>query len=227
MSRTGNLLFPDDSDDGWVTSIQKALPKEDGKKDAARPEDTLGGIPDPVADAADAVFAELAAEVATQEAIFASGWSADAVKVETKPPEASETPAPRDAARTALESVVNPEVEGGEDLDFGDDPVAAAADAAFAEISAETAARDAIEAAGWTADAAPSVDVVAEIENAQPPAPEPASSPALQEADFAGWSAAVVRGEQEILLPEELEALDAVSLTAALSENSDFHCSKW
>ena len=224
MSRTGNLLFPEDQDDGWVTSIQKALPEEK-KKETPDPSaidgDKAGGIPDPVADAADATFAEVAAEIAAKEAIFASGWSAEAVKAEKKPPEAPEPP---DATREALESVVNPEVEGGEDLDFGQDPVAAEADAAFAEINAETAARDAIEAAGWTAEAEPPSIVLEEIEIAEPAASPPASPPGPEETDFAGWSAAVVRSEREMLPPEELKALDTViaEVGAEVGQNKRF-----
>ena len=58
MSRTGNLLFPDSEDDGWVTSIIKALPEEKPKGEAPVTDD----IEDPVAIEAEAAFAELAAE---------------------------------------------------------------------------------------------------------------------------------------------------------------------
>jgi hypothetical protein len=61
VSTTGNLLFPDDEDDGWIASIQKALPKKK-KLDFLE-------IEDPVADAAQASFAETAAETATQDTI--------------------------------------------------------------------------------------------------------------------------------------------------------------
>ena len=57
MSRTGNLLFPDNKDDGWVTSIIKALPEEKPKDDAPVTDD----IEDPVAIEAEAAFAENAA----------------------------------------------------------------------------------------------------------------------------------------------------------------------
>ncbi|MDA0305291.1 MAG: calcium-binding protein [Proteobacteria bacterium] len=235
MSRTGNLLFPDDQDDGWVTSIQKALGKEEN--DGAVAGESPDGIPDPVADAADAVFSKMAADVAADEAIFASGWSADTVKAEKAPapqdasqapklPEQPAPPAPRDPGRDALESVVNPDVEGGEDLDFGEDPVAAEADATFAEVSANTAARDAIEAAGWTADASLPGDVLADIETAvaaKTPAPgAPPSAPVDQEANFAGWSAAVTGSEQETLPPEELQALDAVIAEVGSRQNQRF-----
>jgi len=214
-----------------VTSIQKGLGEEE--KDGPVGGESPGGIPDPVADAADAVFSKMAADVAADEAIFASGWSADTVKAE-KPPapqnvsQASKPlapPEPRDPGRDALESVVNPDVEGGEDLDFGEDPVAAEADAAFAEVSANTAARDAIEAAGWTADASPPGDVLADIETAvaaKTPEPDAPAASVAQEADFAGWSAAVTGSEQETLPPEELQALDAVIAEVGTSENKRF-----
>jgi hypothetical protein len=61
VSRTGNLLFPDSEDDGWVTSIIKALPEEKPKDDAPVTDD----IEDPVAieAEAEAAFAETAASV--------------------------------------------------------------------------------------------------------------------------------------------------------------------
>ena len=61
MSRTGNLLFPENKDDGWVTSIIKALPEEKPKDDASVTDD----IEDPVAieAEAEAAFAETAASV--------------------------------------------------------------------------------------------------------------------------------------------------------------------
>ena len=59
MSRTGNLLFPDSEDDGWVTSIIKALPEEKPKDDVPVTDD----IEDPVAIEAEAAFAETAASV--------------------------------------------------------------------------------------------------------------------------------------------------------------------
>ena len=61
MSRTGNLLFPDNKDDGWVTSIIKALREEKPKDDAPVTDD----IEDPVAieAEAEAAFAETAASV--------------------------------------------------------------------------------------------------------------------------------------------------------------------
>ena len=77
MSTTGNLLFPDDEDDGWIASIQKALPKD---KEARFLE-----IEDPVAIEAEAAFAELKAKNAAQEAISAAGWSAEAGSTPPEP----------------------------------------------------------------------------------------------------------------------------------------------
>jgi len=59
VSRTGNLLFPDNKDDGWVTSIIKALTEEKPKDDAPVTDD----IEDSVAIEAEAAFAETAASV--------------------------------------------------------------------------------------------------------------------------------------------------------------------
>ncbi|MFQ5764734.1 MAG: hypothetical protein ACE5GT_07395, partial [Rhodospirillales bacterium] len=151
VSRTGNLLFPEDTDDGWVASIIKALPE--GKPEDKPPGDMLQEpeldslhIDDPVATEADAAFAELAAETAERDAVFAAGWSAKAV-----PPTPPEEPAPAD--RVALDALVA--IEGADDPGFAvvEDPVAAAADAAFAETGAEAALQDALFAAGWSATA--------------------------------------------------------------------------
>ncbi len=140
MSTTGNLLFPDDQDDGWIASIQKALPKEK-KLDSLE-------IEDPVAIEAEAAFSELEAENAAQEAISAAGWSAEAVSAPPEPPVEDRMPA---AALDALDAVVDRTL--GEDVNFPavEDPVADAAQAAFAETAAETATQDAIRAAGWDA----------------------------------------------------------------------------
>ncbi len=191
MSTTGNLLFPESEDDGWVTSIIKALSKdqlEDGPEALE--------IEDPVAMEADAAFAEVAAEVAARDAVFAAGWSAETVRPE-KDPASDETLPP--AAISALDAVIDREAEGGETFDFGDDPVAFEADAAFAETAAETAARDAIEAAGWTADA---------LEPGALPEPE-------ETALAAAWSATSFRTDSEILPPEELKAVDRAVAEAA------------
>ncbi len=140
MSTTGNLLFPDDQDDGWITSIQKALPKEK-KLDSLE-------IEDPVAIEAEAAFSELKAENAAQEAISAAGWSAEVVPAPPEAPVEDRMPA---AALDALDAVVDRTL--GEDINFPavEDPVADAAEAAFAEISADNATKDAIRAAGWDA----------------------------------------------------------------------------
>ena len=70
MSRTGNLLFPDNKDDGWVTSIIKALPEEKPKDDAPVTDD----IEDPVAIEAEAAFAETAADTTVRDAIETAAW---------------------------------------------------------------------------------------------------------------------------------------------------------
>ena len=217
MSRTGNLLFPETEDDGWVTSIIKALPEEDPKAEKL---ETLT-IPDPVALEADAAFSELAAENAANEAIFAAGWSAEVVGP-SKPPAAAPDPEPISdsipdsippGALEALDAVVDREAEGGENLEFGGDPVAIEADAAFAELGAVTATREAIEAAGWVAEALEPGDLqgipgfdVAEI---------PTRPDAEEEAAAAGWSATAFRTDQEILPPEELKAVDRAVAEAA------------
>jgi hypothetical protein len=137
VSTTSNLLFPDDEDDGWFASIQKALPKEK-KLDSLE-------IEDPVAIEAEAAFVELKAENAAQEAISAAGWSAEAVSTPPEPPVEDRMPT---AALDALDAVVDRTL--GEDGNFSavEDSVADAAQAAFAEIRAETATQEAIRAAG-------------------------------------------------------------------------------
>ena len=71
MSRTGNLLFPDNKDDGWVTSIIKALREEKPKDDAPVTDD----IEDPVAIEAEAAFAETAADTTVRDAIETAAWT--------------------------------------------------------------------------------------------------------------------------------------------------------
>ncbi len=220
MSRTGNLLFPETEDDGWVTSIIKALPEEDPKAEKL----DSPAIPDPVALEADAAFSELAAENAANEAIFAAGWSAEAVGP-SKPPAAAPAPDPiPPGALEALDAVVDREAEGGENLEFGGDPVAVEAEAAFAELGAVTATREAIEAAGWMAEALEPGDIqgipgfdAAEI---------PSRPDAEEEAAAAGWSATAFRTDPEILPPEELEAVDravaeATRITPRFTEIED------
>ena len=140
MSRTGNLLFPDDEDGAWVTSIIKALPEAKPQTPALTPEQL--SIDDPVAIEADAVFAGAAAENAAREAIFAAGWSADVAPSEKTPPRPGEI--------EALDVAIAHEA-GNEFFGVVDDPVGLSADAAFAATAAEVAQRQAIEAAQWSA----------------------------------------------------------------------------
>ncbi|MCH7935866.1 MAG: hypothetical protein IH994_02080 [Proteobacteria bacterium] len=179
MSRTGNLLFPDGQDDGWITTIQKALPKE-------KKLDSLA-IEDPVAIEAEAAFAELRAENAAQEAIFAAGWSAEATSAPPEPPTEDRMSA---AALDALDAVVDRTLAEDGDFSAVEDPVADAAQAAFAEISADTATQDAIRAAGWDARAVAS--------KAEPPPEAPA--------DISPGAAPVESGYS----PEALAALDSI-----------------
>jgi hypothetical protein len=73
VSRTGNLLFPEDEGDGWVTSIIKALPEKEPEKNPPPGSPDSDAIEDPVAIEAEAAFAELKAETAVSEAIDAAG----------------------------------------------------------------------------------------------------------------------------------------------------------
>lgn len=141
MSTTGKYLFPEDDDGGWVTTIIKSLPEDAPPVPALTPEQLH--FEDPVGIEADAAFSGLAAETATRDAIFAAGWSADVSGAEKLPPP---TPSELHALDAAIAN------EAG-DAFFGvvDDPVAASADAAFAQTAADVAARQAIEAAGWAA----------------------------------------------------------------------------
>ncbi len=148
MSRTGNLLFPENEDDGWVASIIKALPKP--KPDKKADSET---IEDPVAIEAEARFSELAAETAEREAISAAGWSAEAIPAKGPPPTVEDKYS--DSALEALDAVIDREALKDPDSAGVDDPVALAADAAFAQTAADTAARDAIKTASWTAEAIP------------------------------------------------------------------------
>ena len=130
MSTTGNLLFPESDDDGWVSSIIKALPDPPKSK---TPESET--IEDPVAIEAEARFSELAAKTAEQEAISAAGWSAEAL-IPTSP-----RPTPEDglskAALDALDAVVDRETLKDTGLSGTDDPVALEAASAFAQAAAE------------------------------------------------------------------------------------------
>lgn len=177
MSTTSNLLFPDGQDDGWIASIQKALPKEK-KLDSLE-------IEDPVAIEAEAAFSELKAENAAQEAISAAGWSAEAVSAPPEPPLEDRMPA---AALDALDAVVDRTLGEDSDLSAVEDPVADAAQAAFAEISADNATQDAIRAAGWDAQAVasktePPSDTLADISPGDPPVESEFSPEALAALD--------------------------------------------
>ncbi|MCH7865327.1 MAG: hypothetical protein IIC56_08960 [Proteobacteria bacterium] len=220
MSRTGNLLFPDDQDDGWVASIQKALPKDDPKNLK---------IEDPVAIEAEAAFAEIAAETATREAINAASWSAETVPFVPPRPEEGLSP----EALAALDALIDRAYAREASPAAAEDPVADAASAAFAETAAETAAREALDAAGWSAETVrpdeglspeerAALDAAIAREDAKdgPPdatgwsaeitKPEP---PAREALDAAGWSAETVRSApswpDEGLSPEESAALEA------------------
>lgn len=240
MSRTGDLLFPGDDDDNWVTSIQKALPEgQDDKEDLEKYK-----IEDPVAAEADAAFSEIAADNAVQEAIFAAGWSAEAVPPPKPPPrslEGLDKPGGTGAegafspgAIEALDAVVDRNADGGENLDFESgpdlDPVADAADAIFAEVAAEVAAREAIFAAGWTAEplvpglppeVSPEADHIDDLPgllaDIPPGLPGPVVLPDLKETDFAGWSAESIRAHDapgDRLSPAAEDALFAAGWEA-------------
>ncbi len=93
-------------------------------------------IEDPVGFAADALFAETAAEVATREAIRAAKLAdeaAEAIEAALTQPTGPSRPLAADEMRR-----------------LEDDPVALEADAAFFEIAAELAISDAILAARWS-----------------------------------------------------------------------------
>ena len=81
MSRTGNLLFPDNKDDGWVTSIIKALPEEQPKDDAPVTND----IEDPVAIEAEAAFAETATSVPNDVVTATRPGKTSPIKTLSKP----------------------------------------------------------------------------------------------------------------------------------------------
>ncbi|MDA1088856.1 MAG: calcium-binding protein [Proteobacteria bacterium] len=159
MSRTGNLLFPDTEDDGWVSSIIRALPEKKPTVDAP----DVDTVEDPVAIEAEAAFAELEAETATRDAISAAGWSA-----ETKRPPAEAAPEYTTAEEEwqaaevldALDAAIEQQAAKPGNFTTVDDPIAVEAAAAFAETDADNILRDAIETAAWTSDAhGPDADI--------------------------------------------------------------------
>jgi len=140
VSRTGNLLFPEDEDGDWVAAVIKVLP-EAPPAPKLTPEQLR--IDDPVAIEADSVFAGVAADNATREAIFAAGWSADVATFEKAPP-------PTPSEIEALDAAIGHQA-GNEFFGVVDDPVGVSADATFAQTAADVATRQAIEAAQWAA----------------------------------------------------------------------------
>jgi hypothetical protein len=233
VSRTGNLLFPDNEDDGWVTSIIKALPEEKSK-DGAPDADS---IEDPVAIEAEAAFAELEAETATRDAISAAGWSAEVEPAPAETPPEFGTAEEEWRAATALDALdvldamIEKQAALGESFAAVDDPVAAEAEAAFAETAADTTVRDAIETAAWTPEtlgldgeltpaAIAALDSVAGPETGEddPLAPilgadKIATETIAEDGIFAaGWSAIAKKsdavGGVEKLTEDELKALD-------------------
>jgi len=177
VSRTGNLLFPENQDDSWVSSIIKALPEPKSDK-----KPVTDAIEDPVAIEAEARFAELATEVAEREAISAAGWSAEAIPTKGPPPTAEVTLSAQ--ALDDLDAVIDREALNDPDIADVDDPVALAADAAFAQTAAEEAARTAVQTASWATD----------VSRPGGPSPEPTLTPE----------------PGPDITPEALAALDAV-----------------
>ncbi len=234
MSRTGNLLFPDNEDDGWVTSIMKALPEKKPEDGKPGPDD----IDDPVAIEAEAAFAELEAETAARDAISAAGWSAEAIPAPVETPPEFKTAEEEWRAATGLDAI-DAAIEEQAALDEAftaiDDPVAVEAEAAFAETAAETAVRDAIETAGWSADAL-SPGAIAALDSVAGPDPAeddplgpildraatgPGPAPDAADRVFAaGWSAIGGKADEtggiEKLTTDELKALDAALAKEAL-----------
>ena len=160
MSRTGNLLFPEDDD--WVASIIKALPEKEPEKEPPSGASDSDVIEDPVAIEAEAAFAEVAAKTAVSEAIDAAGWSATALKALAEATPEFGTAEEEWRAAEALDDLDAAIMRAAEDPAFADvdDPVSDAANAAFAETDADTATRDAIDTAGWAAAAEPATEPV-------------------------------------------------------------------
>lgn len=234
MSRTGNLLFPDNDDDGWVTSILKALPEKKPEDGKPGPDD----IDDPVAIEAAAAFAELEAETAARDAISAAGWSAEAIPAPVETPPEFRTAEEEWRAATgldALDAVIEKQAALDEAFTAIGDPIAAEAEAAFAETAAETAVRDAIETAGWSAEAlSPGAIAALDSVAGQEPTEDdplgpildraatgPDSTPGDSDRVFAaGWSAIARKADEtggvEKLTTDELKALDAALAKEAL-----------
>lgn len=233
MSRTGNLLFPDSEDDGWVTSIQKALPEKESETDPAPdPADVTDDIEDPVAIEAEAAFAELEAETAARDAIQAAGWSAEAVTAEkATPPEFGTADEEWRAAVAldALDAKIEKQAARDEEFSAVEDPISAEAEAAFAETAAETSVRDAVDTAAWSAhtlgpDDGLTPEAVAALDSViGPDVPETdpldtildqvKPDPAIDNPVFAaGWSAIARKADEtggvEKLTEDELKALD-------------------
>jgi hypothetical protein len=160
VSRTGNLLFPEDDD--WVASIIKALPEKEPEKKPPSGASDSDVIEDPVAIEAEAAFAEVAAKTAVSEAIDAAGWSATALKAPAEATPEFGTAEEEWRAAEALDDLDAAIARAAGDPAFADvdDPVRDAANAAFAETDADTATRDAIDAAGWAAAAEPATEPV-------------------------------------------------------------------
>ncbi len=75
---------------------------------------------------AQAAFAEISAETATQEASRAAGWNAQAVASKTEPPP---------EALAALDSIIAREAPDGGVREVAEDPVADTAQASFAKTA--------------------------------------------------------------------------------------------
>jgi len=232
VSRTGNFLFPEDEDDGWVSSIIKALPEKETEKppsSRAGPDDP-DAIEDPVAIEAEAAFAEVEAETAVREAIDAAGWSATAVKAPEKTPPEFGTAEEEWQAADAFDALDAAIGRAAEDPAFTDiaDPVSDAASAAFAETAADTAARDAIDAAGWAAATVePKTDPTGETPAPKTPAQEPPVESGFSPEALAALDSVIARdGAEDGLLgpvddPVSFEADAAFAETAADAAAAD------
>jgi len=142
------------------TATRTAVQAASWTADVSRPGESLPEATDspepgpdfsPVALAADAVFAEVAADVVTEHAIFAAGWSAIAGKPGGGSGVANLTP----GERLALDAALASEAKSPGHLTRTEDPVALAGDAVFSEMAADVANRDAIRMAEWTPQKSP------------------------------------------------------------------------